>query len=84
MQIITDAAVIYLPLADIIDTDKERKRLNTELEKLRADAERLNKKLSNESFVSKAPAAVVDGERAKLAKALESIAGVEAALKKLG
>ena len=84
VQIITDSAVIYLPLADIIDIDKERKRLNTELERLKADAERLNKKLSNESFVSKAPAAVVDGERAKLAKALESISGVETALKKLG
>ncbi len=84
VQIITDSATVYLPLTDIIDTDKERKRLTAELEKFKAEAERLEKKLANESFVAKAPAAVVDNERTKLARAKESIEAAELALKKLG
>ncbi len=83
IQIITDSATIYLPLSDIIDTEKERARLTAELEKIRGEIERLEKKLSSEGFVTKAPAAVIDGERAKLEKYHESKTGVEAALSKL-
>jgi valyl-tRNA synthetase len=83
IQIITDSATIYLPLSDIIDTEKERARLTAELEKIRGEIERLEKKLSSEGFVTKAPAAVIDGERAKLEKYHESQTGVEAALSKL-
>ena len=83
VQIVTDSAVIFLPLSDIIDTEKERARLNGELAKLTAEAERIEKKLSNEGFVAKAPAAVVDGERAKLAKIKENLDGVNEALLKL-
>ena len=84
VQIITDSAVIYLPLADIIDTEKERARLNAEKAKLEGEIERVEKKLSNEGFVAKAPAAVVEGERIKLAKNREKLDGVIAALAKLG
>ena len=83
VQIITDSATIYLPLADIIDTEKERARLEGEKKKLIGEIERLDKKLSNEGFVAKAPAAVVEGEKAKLAKYKENLEGVEAALSKL-
>ena len=83
VQIITDSATIYLPLADIIDTEKERARLEGEKKKLIGEIERLDKKLSNEGFVAKAPAAVVEGEKAKLAKYKENLEGVEAALAKL-
>ncbi len=83
VQIVTDSAVIYLPLADIIDTEKERARLTNELTKLESEAERIEKKLSNEGFVAKAPAAVVDGERRKLEKIKENLEGVKAALAKL-
>ena len=48
-----------------------------------AEIERVNKKLSNASFVDKAPAAVVDGEKAKLAKYTEMLANVEDMLKAL-
>ena len=72
-----------MPLSDIIDTEKERARLTSELAKLEESAERIEKKLSNEGFVAKAPAAVVEGERAKLAKLNENIEGVKAALAKL-
>ena len=83
VQIITHAATIMLPLSDIIDVEKEKARLNAELTKLVAEIERIDKKLANEGFVAKAPAAVVDGERAKRAKYCENLEGVKAALEKL-
>ncbi len=84
VQIITDSATILLPLSDIIDTEKEKERLGAEKKKLEGEIERLDKKLSNEGFVAKAPAAVVEGEKAKLAKYRENLEGVLAALAKLG
>ncbi len=83
VQIVTDSATIFLPLSDIIDTEKEIARLEGEQKKLSGEIERLEKKLSNEGFVAKAPAAVVDGERAKLAKYKENLEGVLSALAKM-
>ncbi len=83
VQIVTDAATLYLPMSDLVDAEKERTRLSSELARLTAEIERVGKKLANEGFVAKAPAAVVDAERAKLAKYEENKKGVEAALAKL-
>ena len=83
VQIITDSATVFLPLSDIIDTEKEITRLSGEEKKLIGEIERLEKKLSNEGFVAKAPAAVVDGEKAKLEKYRENLEGVRSALAKL-
>ena len=83
VQIITDSATVYLPLSDIIDVEKERTRLNTERAKLEGEIKRLDAKLSNQGFVSKAPAAVVEGERIKLEKYRQNLVGVEQALEKL-
>ena len=83
VQIITDAATIYLPLADIIDFEKEKARLEGEKKRLEGEIERIVKKLSNEGFVAKAPAAVVEGEKAKMAKYQENLDNVIAALSKL-
>ena len=83
VQIITDSATLYLPMSDLVDTEKERARLEAELKKLTDEIDRVNKKLANESFVAKAPAAVVDAERAKLQKYTENLNGVKAALEKL-
>ena len=83
VQIITDSATVYLPLADLVDTEKERARLEGEAKKLAEEIDRVKKKLSNESFVAKAPAAVVEGEKAKLQKYKENLDGVVAALAKL-
>ena len=83
VQIITDSATIFLPLSDIIDTEKEIARLESEAKKLCGEIERLEKKLSNEGFVAKAPAAVVEGEKAKLEKYRENLDGVNQALAKL-
>ena len=66
------------------DFEKEKARLQGEEKKLIGEIERIEKKLSNEGFVAKAPAAVIDGERAKLAKYQENLDGVRSALSKLG
>ena len=58
-------AEIYLPLAGLINIKDEIARLEKEAEKLQQEVDRVEKKLSNEKFVAKAPAAVVEAERAK-------------------
>jgi valyl-tRNA synthetase len=84
VNIVTDAATFYIPMADVIDFDKERARLNAEIEKNNGEIERLVKKLSNENFTSKAPEAVINAERAKLEKYEATKEALLAALAKLG
>ncbi len=83
VTIATDAGTLYIPLAEVIDFEKERERLNAESKKNDEEILRLEKKLSNEGFVAKAPAAVVEAERAKLNKYLETRESLKAALAKL-
>ena len=59
-------------------------RLNAELLKNDSEIERIEKKLSNEGFVAKAPAAVIDGEKAKLEKYKATKEALLEALAKLG
>jgi len=84
LRIITDSAVAYIPVADIIDFEKEVARLTKEKETLLKEIERIEKKLSNEGFTSKAPAAVIEGEREKLRKYQDTLTATEEALAKLG
>ena len=65
---VVPGAEIYIPLEDLVDIAKELDRLAKEKENLEKELERVNGKLSNEGFVSKAPAKVVEEERAKKAK----------------
>ncbi len=58
---------ILIPMAGLIDKEAELERLQKEIGKLAGEVKRFTGKLSNESFVSRAPAAVVDKEKAKLA-----------------
>ena len=83
VSIVTDSATVYIPLADMIDFEKEKARLEGERKKTLGEIERLEKKLSNEGFVAKAPAAVVEGEKVKLGKYRDTLAGIEAAIAKL-
>ena len=83
VMIATDAGSLYIPLSDVIDFEKERERLAAEMKKNDGEIERIEKKLSNEGFVSKAPAQVIDGERAKLKKYLETREALITALAKL-
>lgn len=59
---------IYIPLENLIDYDKERKRLKDEIKKLESEIKRAEGKLNNQGFVSKAPEKVVNEEREKLEK----------------
>ncbi|CAM4194856.1 valyl-tRNA synthetase [Paenibacillus endophyticus] len=66
MTAILTGAELYLPLAGLIDIEQEIARLEKEHQHLNAEVERIEKKLGNEGFVAKAPAKVIDEERAKM------------------
>ena len=63
-----DKSELYLPLAELIDFDKEIERLEKEKAKLEGEIKRVVGKLSNEGFTKKAPKDIVDGEKAKQKK----------------
>jgi len=71
--VIGDLSVL-IPMAGLIDKDAELARLDKGIDKLEKDAARTRGKLSNDNFVSKAPAAVIDKEKAKLAEAESALA----------
>ena len=74
---------IYLPLKGLIDVEKETARLTKELENLDKEIKRAAGKLSNQGFVAKAPADVVEKERAKQKEYEEKKAVVAERLKYL-
>ena len=65
---VTQACQVLMPMADLVDLDKERERLEKELENAENMVKRTQAKLQNESFVSRAPQNVVDAEKEKLQK----------------
>ena len=72
-----------VPLEGLVDTSAEKDKIQAELEHQRKFLAGVRAKLSNESFVSRAPQAVVDTERKKEADALSRIEALEASLKSL-
>lgn len=64
---VVTGAELYLPLAGLIDIAQEIARLEKEVKTLNGEVERIEKKLGNEGFVAKAPAKVIEEEKAKLA-----------------
>lgn len=74
---------VNVPLADSIDIDAELAKLHKDLDYYEGFRNSVMKKLGNERFVANAPAAVVDGERRKLADAEAKIANLSAAIKAL-
>ena len=81
---VTEEAKLFMPMAELIDLDKERARLEKELEKARKNYEGQMRKLSNENFISRAPEAVVQTERERAEKARALVENLEASLKNLG
>ncbi|WP_273325460.1 valine--tRNA ligase [Vallitalea guaymasensis] len=65
---VIEDATIFMPFAELVDIEKEIERLKAEEKKLESELDRVNKKLANERFVSKAPEKVVAEEKAKLEK----------------
>ncbi len=76
-------AVLYIPLAELVDIDKEIERLKGEVKKLEGEIKRASGMLANPKFVDKAPAAKVEEERAKLVKYTEMKTQVEERLSQL-
>ncbi len=64
---LTPFGELFLPLEGLVDVEAERTRLGKEIEKITKEIQKSNAKLGNASFVDRAPAAVVDQERARLA-----------------
>ena len=77
VQVVTDAARVFIPMDELVDREKELARLGREKAACEKDIAALSSKLDNPGFVAKATAQVVDGERAKLAKARERLAKIE-------
>ena len=76
VSVVVKGGELFLPLLDLVDREKELERLNKEKTKLEGEILRVEKKLSNERFVSKAPEAVVNEERAKGVKYKEMLEAV--------
>lgn len=70
---IVSGVEVYLPLADLLDLDKEKERLDKEIAHIKGYITGQEKKLGNKAFVAKAPEAVVAGEQEKLADAKEKL-----------
>jgi valyl-tRNA synthetase len=83
MTAVVTGAELYLPLAGLIDIEQEIARLEKELKTLHAEVERIEKKLANPGFVAKAPAKVVEEERAKLKDYAEKRDKVQARIAEL-
>ena len=84
VSLVTADAKLYIPLAELVDLDAERKRISKELEKKQKYLAGIQSKLANEKFVSKAPEAVIQRERDNLSKTEREIAQLEESLKALG
>ena len=84
VSVVTSAAKLYIPLAELVDLDAERARLAKEIEKAEKYLAGIEKKLSNEKFVSKAPEAVVQRERDNMEKTRALIAQLRDSAAALG
>lgn len=84
IQLIVRGEVVAVPLEGVVDIAAEKDRLAKERDKTIGEIRRIDGKLSNESFVARAPEEVVEGEREKRAGYEERLAKIEAALKQLG
>ena len=83
VSVVVEGAKIFMPMDELIDTEKERARLEKEKERLQAEIDRVEKKLSNEGFVAKAPQKLIEEEKEKGIKYKEMYDKVIESLAKL-
>ena len=83
VSVVIPNATVYIPFADLVDIEKEIERLSKEKAKLESEVDRVNKKLSNEGFVAKAPAKLLEEEKAKKEKYETMLANVKERLASL-
>ena len=82
-QVILGTTTLIFPLAASINTDEEKARLEKEIQRLEGEIDRIAKKLSNKSFVEKAPKEVVEDEKVKRDDYEKSLSKVQEALERL-
>ena len=83
VQIVLEETTVALPLGDVIDIQEETNRLKKQIEKHQSEIQSIEKKLANENFVSKAPAAVVDEQKQRRENAQAVVERLEAAIERL-
>ncbi len=83
VSIITESARIYIPMDELVDFKAELARLEKEKQAVQKELDFVNGKLNNENFVSKAPAAVVEGQRQAKAQLDEKMALIEESIQKI-
>jgi valyl-tRNA synthetase len=83
LQAVLDEATLILPVADLIDIAAERARLAKEIDKLAGEVQKIDQKLGNPSFVSRAPAEVVEEQRERRSDAEAARAKLAEALARL-
>ena len=81
--VVQDGLEAYLPLADLMDADKERARLGKQAKTLQDGIEKLEKRLGGPGFADKAPPAVVAKAQGELDEQRAALAAVEVSLKEL-
>ena len=81
--VVTSDAKVFIPLGELVDIEKEKARLEKEKAKLLSEIARIDGKLNNPGFVSKAPEKVVNDERAKREALARQLANVEDVYSKL-
>ena len=84
VSVVTDNARMFMPMADLVDLDKERERIRKELANAEKQLAAQNGKLANQNFVTRAPEAVVNAEREKKARLEALIENLNASLAALG
>ena len=83
VTIVTANARIFMPMGELVDKEKELARLEKERKAAQKDIDFLSGKLSNQGFLSKAPAQQIENERVKLAKAQEKMEKIMLSIEKM-
>lgn len=74
VKLIVNDVKVFIPVGQLVDSEKEKERINKEIESLKFEISRSEKMLSNKGFVDKAPQSLVDNEKKKLALNKEKLA----------
>ncbi|WAW15214.1 valine--tRNA ligase [Peptostreptococcus equinus] len=83
VSVVIDGVELFIPLDELVDFEKEKERLNKEKKKAISEIKRVEGKLNNQGFMSKAPQKLIEEERAKKEKFEEMLKTIEERLEKL-
>ena len=83
VRVITDSATVYMPMRELVDVTAELARLEKDMKKALEDKEFFERKLNNQGFLAKAPAALVEQQKESLKKVLDKIDMINESIKQL-